>query len=95
MKVVLNNLFPAGICDMICDYNTHCFKCNNLIFKENESNRYAYERHTTTEEQIDFFQSEMPTPICLNMTGKDREKDEETDRHVDGHTSIEGKVQAR
>ena len=34
VKIVLNNLFPAGICDMICDYNTHRLKCNNLIFKE-------------------------------------------------------------
>ena len=56
---------------MICDYNFHCFKCNNLIFKENEYNRYAYERHTQVEKQLDFFQSEMPTLICLNTTGKE------------------------
>ena len=70
VKVLLNNIFPAGICDMICDYNTHCFKCNNLIFKDNEYIRSAYDRHTTVEQQIDFFQTEMPTPIYLSDTNK-------------------------
>ena len=82
VKVLLNNLFPAGICDMICDYNTHCFKCNNLIFKENEyikeenpSKRIPhYLKHTepltTTGRQIHFFQTEMSSPIFLSNTNK-------------------------
>ena len=82
VKVLLNNIFPAGICDMICDYNTHCFKCNNLIFKENEyikeenpSKRIPhYLKHTepltTTGRQIHFFQTEMPSPIFLSNTNK-------------------------
>ena len=24
IKVLLNNIFPAGICDEICSYNLHC-----------------------------------------------------------------------
>ena len=27
LKDLLNNIFPAGICDEICDYNLHCTKC--------------------------------------------------------------------
>ena len=33
-KVLLNNIFPAGICDEICDYNLHCEKCKDLNEKE-------------------------------------------------------------
>ena len=70
MKVLLNYMFPAGICDMICDYNTHCFKCNNLLFKENGYNKYTHGRHTTVEKQRGFFQTEMPTPIYLSDTNQ-------------------------
>ena len=67
---------------MICDYNTHCFKCNNLIFKEkeyikeeNQSKRiHHYLKHTepltTTGRQIYFFQTEMPSPIFLSDTNR-------------------------
>ena len=34
LKDLLNNIFPAGICDEICDYNLHCSKCKNLNDKE-------------------------------------------------------------
>ena len=27
-KALLNNIFPAGICDEICNYN-HCSKCKD------------------------------------------------------------------
>ena len=55
---------------MICDYNTHCFKCNNLIFKEKEYIRSIHDRHTTVEKQIDFFQTEMSSPIFLSDTNR-------------------------
>ena len=34
LKDLLNNIFPAGICDEICDYNLHCSKCKDLNDKE-------------------------------------------------------------
>ena len=70
IKVLLNNIFPAGICDMICDYNLHCLKCNELLFKENEYDRYAINRYTKVEQQIDFFQTEMTSPIFISQTNR-------------------------
>ena len=69
-KVLLNNIFPAGICDEICDYNLYCFKCKNLNLKENEFQKELRRgKHlTTSEKQILFFkqkcqhQSFYPTP---------------------------------
>ena len=34
LKVLLNNIVPAGICDEICDYNLHCSKCKDLNDRE-------------------------------------------------------------
>ena len=36
VKVLLHNLFPTGMCDMIRDYNLHCSKCQDLRRKETE-----------------------------------------------------------
>ena len=59
IKVLLNNVFPAGICAEICNYNLHCFKCKNLYPKENE---FRKGKHlTTSERQILFSKTEMPT----------------------------------
>ena len=30
IKVLLNNIFPAGIVDEICNYNLPCSKCKDL-----------------------------------------------------------------
>ena len=30
VKFFLNNIFPAGICDQICNYNLRCSKCKEL-----------------------------------------------------------------
>jgi len=69
IKVLLNNIFPAGICDEICNYNLHCFKCKNLNLKENEFQKEHKGKHlTTSEKQILFFKTEMPTPIYLSNT---------------------------
>ena len=72
IKVLLNNIFPAGICDEICDYNLHCFKCKNLNLKENEFQKELCKgKHLTTpEKQIRFFKTEMPTPIFLSNTNR-------------------------
>ena len=66
VKVLLKNMFAAGICDLICGYNLHCSKCSMLNFKEKDYVKIAYDRYTTVEKQMDFFQTEMPTPICLS-----------------------------
>ena len=72
IKVLLNNIFPAGICDEICDYNLYCSKCKELNDKENKyiSQKYRYKQLTIPENQINFFQTEMPTPIYLSNTNK-------------------------
>ena len=70
IKVLLNNIFPAGICDEICNYNLHCSKCKELNDKENKyiNQKYRYKQLTIPENQINFFQTEMPTPIYLSNT---------------------------
>ena len=66
-KVLLNNIFPAGICDEICNYNLHCFKCKNLNLKENEFQKEHKGKHLTTSEIL-FFKTEMPTVIFFYPT---------------------------
>ena len=58
VNVLLNNIFPAGICDEICDYNLRCSKCNDLNEKENKyiNQKYRYKELTIPELQI-FFQN--------------------------------------
>ena len=72
VKVLLNNIFPAGICDEICDYNLYCSKCIDLNKKEPMlmMRRYRHKQLTRSELQIYFFQTEMPTPIYLSNTNK-------------------------
>ena len=76
IKVLLNNIFPAGICDMICDYNLHCSKCKTLNYEENRmKDRYyrwkiGYKSKTTAHNQIEFFQKYMTTPIFLSPTNR-------------------------
>ena len=70
IKVLLNNIFPAGICDEICNYNLHCSKCKELNDKENKyiNQKYRYKQLTIPENQINFFKTQMPTPIYLSNT---------------------------
>ena len=71
-KVLLNNIFPAGTCNEICNYNLYCFKCKNLNLKENEFQKELRRgKHlTTSEKQIPFFKTEMPTPTFLSNTNR-------------------------
>ena len=41
-KVLLNDIFPAGIWDEICGYNLHCFKCRDLNDKERKYINFNY-----------------------------------------------------
>jgi len=65
IKVLMNNVFPAGICDEICNYKLHCFKCKNLSPKENEFQKELRKgtHLTTSKRQILFFKTEMPAPF--------------------------------
>ena len=58
VKVLLNNNFPAGICEDTCDYNLQCFKCKNWNLKENELQKERKGKHLTKSEkkQIRFLQ---------------------------------------
>ena len=71
-KVLLNNIFPAGIFDEICIYNLYCFKCKDLNLKENEFQKELRRgKHlTTSEKQILFFKTEIPTPLFLSNTNR-------------------------
>ena len=68
-KVLLNNIFPAGICDEICDYNLHCFKCKNLKLTENEFQKEPKGKHlTTSEKTITFLQNRDANTNLFNPT---------------------------
>ena len=77
-KVLLNNIFPAGICDEICDYNLHCEKCKDLNEKECRYINFNYhfdyfkdKELTRVEKQIYFFQTRMEkSPIYLSNTNR-------------------------
>ena len=64
VKVLLNNMFPAGICEMICDYNLHCSKCLDLHRKEAEflKKNIVAKILTRPEQQILFFKE------CMNFS---------------------------
>ena len=64
LKDLLNNIFPAGICDEICDYNLHCSKCKNLNDKERRYIDFNYhfdyfndKKLTRVEKTIYFFKN--------------------------------------
>ena len=66
IKVLLNNIFPAGICDEICNYNLHCSKCKDLNDKERRYIKFKYHFDyfndkdlTRVEKQIYFFKTRM------------------------------------
>ena len=42
IKVLLNNIFPAEICNEICDYNLYCSKCKDLYDKERTYKDFIY-----------------------------------------------------
>ena len=59
LKVLLNNIFPAGMCDEICDYNLYCSKCKELNDEENKyiNQKYRYKELTVPELQHEFLQN--------------------------------------
>ena len=64
LKVLLNNIFPAGICDEICDYNLHCSKCKDLNDRERRYIDFNYhfdyfndKKLTRVEKTIYFFKT--------------------------------------
>ena len=78
IKVLLNNIFPAGICDEICNYNLHCSKCKDLNDKERRYINFNYhfdyfndKELTRVEKQIYFFKTRMEkSPIYLSNTNR-------------------------
>ena len=78
VKVLLNNIFPAGICDEICDYNLHCSKCKDLNDKERRYIDFNYhfdyfndKKLTRVETTIYFFKTRMEkSPIYLSNTNR-------------------------
>ena len=78
LKVLLNNIFPAGICDEICNYNLHCSKCKDLNDKERRYINFNYhfdyfkdKELTRVEKQIYFFKTRMEkSPIYLSNTNR-------------------------
>ena len=78
LKVLLNNIFPAGICDEICNYNLHCSKCKDLNDKERRYINFNYhfdyfkdKELTRVEKHIYFFKTRMEkSPIYLSNTNR-------------------------
>ena len=78
VKVLLNNIFPAGICDEICDYNLHCEKCKDLNDRERRYIDFNYhfdylkdKELTKVEKTIYFFKTRMEkSPIYLSNTNR-------------------------
>ena len=68
IKVLLNNIFPAGICDGICNYNLHCSKCRDLNEKENDFR--IIKSFTVSGNQILFFKTRMTPPIYRSNTNR-------------------------
>ena len=68
LKVLLDNIFPAGICDEICNYNLHCSKCKELNEKEKGFRRIK--SVTVSGEQLLFFKTRMTPPIYLSNTNR-------------------------
>ena len=80
IKVLLNNIFPAGICDEICSYNLHCSKCKDLREKEYKYITYNQdyfedkEINPVAEKQIYVFKTRMEaSPIDLSDNVNDRQ----------------------
>ena len=53
LKDLLNNIFPAGICDEICDYNLHCSKCKDLKDKERRYIDFNYHFDYVNDKKTD------------------------------------------
>ena len=64
VKVLLNNIFPAGIYDEICNYNLHCSKCKELNDKKCKYNSGPAVR--IWENQTSVFNAS-PGYICFHM----------------------------
>ena len=77
-KVLLNNIFPAEICNEIYHYNLHCSKCEDLYEKERRHIDFNYHFNyfedkelTRVEKQIYFFKTRMEkSPIYLSNTNR-------------------------
>ena len=85
VKVLLNNIFPVGICDEICDYNLHCEKCKYLNDRErryidfNYQFNYFNDKQLTRVEKIIYFyffktRMEKSPSICLILIGQTLDK---------------------
>ena len=68
LKVLLNNIFPAGICDEICDYNLHCSKCKDLNDRERRYIDFNYHFDYFNDKQTD--ESRKDNLFFLNKDGK-------------------------
>ena len=54
---------------MICDYNLHCFKCNNLSEKESRYIKFnRLDDLTTTGKHIQFFKTRMENHLSIYAT---------------------------
>ena len=73
VKVLSNNIFPPGICDEI--YLIVTFTVSNVKKLNRKEHEFQKElrrgkHQTTSEKQILFFKTEMPTPIFLSNTNR-------------------------
>ena len=57
VKITLHQLFPANICNKICEYNVHCKYCHLLVEDERKFSKHRQEENVSKIElQLRFFQ---------------------------------------
>ena len=84
IKVLLNNIFPAGICDEICNYNLHCSKCKELNDKENKYIDQKY-RYNTRKSNKFLQNTNANTNLFIQHQPSEFENIQEGDRQCNGY----------
>ena len=72
IKVELNHILPANVCEMIGEHNLYCEKCKYLHEKETIllNIEYYKEHLNNTEKQIYILKDYIKSPIYLSGTNK-------------------------
>ena len=95
-KVLLNDIFPAGICDEICNYNFYCFKCKILNLKENWFQKKTPQRQTSNNIRKTnmFLQNRNANTIFfIQYQPSRRSSNEKRNRCLDGYIQIQTRIQ--
>ena len=93
-KVLLNNMFPAGICDEICNYNLHCSKCKDFNEKENDL-RIIKKNHSFRKPNICLQNKDDTTNLSIQHQPNKLPTNEKGNRCLAAHIQTQTKIQTR